>query len=98
MSIAFLARIICYMAGAEAEREILGCCHGGDDDDKKQIELMADIEFGNTCSKAWARRERRLRRLTARLVRTHKADILRVAEALTAHRTLSANAIDAMLQ
>jgi ATP-dependent Zn protease len=39
---AFRARILTYMAGREAEEEVLGRCQGGDSDDQFQIALMLE--------------------------------------------------------
>ena len=82
----YRARIIAFMAGAEAEAELLGAAEGGDDDDRYQIDLMAEqldrYDFD------------RLRAMTRMLVRRHRHRIKRVAETLLAERTLSGERID----
>jgi hypothetical protein len=85
------ARIMTYMAGAEAEKLLLGTNSIGDVDDRKQIELMADELHRDT---NWSRLEPRLRAMTRMLVRRHKAHIERVAKALLAKTSLSAKALD----
>ena len=47
---AFHARIMTYMAGAEAERVLLGACNGGDGNDLGEIAWMAPMGSGMTCS------------------------------------------------
>jgi hypothetical protein len=88
------ARIITYMAGTEAEREILGRCRGGDGDDRHQIALMAEELSRGT---DWSKRELRLRAMTRMLVRRHRARIERVAKALLARTTLSAGRLDKLV-
>jgi ATP-dependent Zn protease len=83
------ARIIAFMAGAEAEQVLLGATQGGDGDDRDQIELMADELDGS-----WSRIEPRLRAMTRMLVRRHRARIERVAAALLERRTLSREELD----
>ena len=78
---AFRGRILACMAGAEAEREIIGELFGGDDDDRYQIALMLE-EIDE------ADREARLRRFARMLVRRHRALIEHVAQALSTERTL----------
>jgi hypothetical protein len=43
---AIVGRIIAFMAGAEAEVEIVGNCQGGDDDDRLQIARMMEMRLG----------------------------------------------------
>ena len=88
------ARIMAYMAGTEAEMELLGLKVVGDGDDRHQIELMAE-EFSRTGN--WERLEPRLRAMTRMLVRRHRARIERVAKALLAKTSLSAKAIDKLV-
>ena len=88
------ARIMTYMAGAEAEMILLGSSGVGDGDDRYQIALMADELHRDT---DWDRLEPRLRAMTRMLVRRHKARIERVAKALLARTTVSANALDKMV-
>jgi hypothetical protein len=82
------------MAGAEAEREILGRCRGGDGDDRYQIALMAEELSRGT---DWTKLEPRLRAMTRMLVRRHRALIERVAKALLARTTLSASRLDKLV-
>ena len=90
----FVGRILTFMAGAEAEAEILGSSQGGDADDRYQIALMlCEIE-------PEARHEAtegRLRRAARGLVRRHRADIERVADALMTREAMTGEEIDAML-
>lgn len=91
-------RILTFMAGAEAEREILGGCQGEDGetdgDDRYQIALM----FHDSADEAeHVRLEARLRRFARQLVRRHRADIERVAAALEERETLTGEEIDALL-
>ena len=74
------ARIIGFMAGAEAEAELLGTVPRGDGDDRYQIELMA--EELETPAKRWDTKiEPRLRAMTRMLVHRHRVLIERVAQA-----------------
>lgn len=88
------ARIIAYMAGAEAERAVLGRCRGGDGDDEYQIALMADALCRGT---NWSKLEPRLRAMTRMLVRRHRALIERVAKAFLAKTTFSARQLDKLV-
>jgi hypothetical protein len=54
------ARIITWMAGAEAEREIVGVEPRGDDDDRYQIALMMDSELASPDSPEGVRIEANL--------------------------------------
>jgi ATP-dependent Zn protease len=63
----FHGRIMAYMAGAEAETVLLGSIIGGDDDDRRQIELIAE-EFDHDPAD-WGRWKARLRCQTRRLIR-----------------------------
>jgi ATP-dependent Zn protease len=87
------ARIMAYMAGAEAEKLLLGS-GVGDGDDRYQIALMAEELHRDT---NWDRLEPRLRAMTRMLVRRHKASIERVAKVLLAKTTVSAKALDKMV-
>jgi ATP-dependent Zn protease len=102
--VAWHARIITFMAGAEAESKLLGSCAGGDREDRKQAELMADelsprvLRCGRACAAPeWERLEPRLRAMTRMLVRRHRESIERVAKALIAKTTLSAKALDKLV-
>jgi hypothetical protein len=87
------ARIMTYMAGAEAELVLLGSKAIGDGDDRCQIELMAK-ELHDT---DWNKLESRLRAMTRMLVQRHRARIERVAKALLARTSLSAKALDKLV-
>ena len=100
----FHARIITYMAGVEAEIELLGRHNGGDSDDRHQINLMAFELLGRVNDDGieelppeWTGREARLRAMTRMLVRRHKARIKRVAEALLAKTTLSCEELNELV-
>jgi ATP-dependent Zn protease len=81
------ARIMTYMAGAEAESVLLGLAPQGDGHDLRDIELMAEELQGS--AENWSRIEMRLRSLTRMLVQRHRARIERVAAALLKQKTLS---------
>jgi ATP-dependent Zn protease len=87
------ARIMSFMAGAEAEVVLLGSAQGDDGEDRYQIDLMAD-QLDNIELADWIRLEARLRALTRALIRRHRKRIERVAEALLAKGSLSGKAID----
>jgi ATP-dependent Zn protease len=89
------ARIIAFMAGAEAEQVLLGATQGGDGDDRDQIELMA--EELDSDPDEWVRLEARLRAMTRTLVRRHRALIERVASALLERKTLSREELDGLI-
>jgi hypothetical protein len=86
------ARIMTFMAGAEAEVMLLGAAQGGDGDDRYQIELMAE----NVVCADWNRLEARLRAMTRMLIRRHRDRIERVAAALLVKRKLSAKQVDSL--
>ena len=85
----YRARIMAFMAGSEAEAELLGSCQGGDGDDLYQVALMA--EQLERCDLE------RLRRMTRMLVRRHRDRIERVAAALLAEQDLSGERIDELV-
>jgi hypothetical protein len=94
-------RILAFMAGWAAEIEIRGECRGGDGDDRRQIALMMESltipghqEDGDG---SWERYEARLRARARGLVRRHREKIERVADALVARDTLTAEQIDAVM-
>lgn len=92
---AYRARVIAYMAGAEAEIEFFGACDGGDGDDRWQIDLMLDSLLpADADIPAYAAR---LRRFTRALVRRHRDRIEAVANALHANKQLSEDRLDAMI-
>ena len=88
------ARMMAFMPGAEVEAELLGSTALGDDDDRYQIELMAE-HLGSSTN--WARLEPRLRKMTRMLVRRHKERIERVAKAFLARPTLTAKQLDKLV-
>jgi hypothetical protein len=88
-------RMMTFMAGAEAEREIIGRFRGGDGDDQDQIALM--VEGAGFDEQDLGRRDRRLRQATRHLVRRHRATIDRVAAALIRQGRLEADQVDALL-
>jgi ATP-dependent Zn protease len=89
---AYRATILASMAGAEAERELLGQCDDGDQFDRQRIaDLMAKFV-------SLLLDEPRLRRKTRRLVRSYRKQIERVAAALNRRRTLTAAEIDHLIE
>lgn len=88
------ARIMTYMAGAEAEMELLGSSAIGDGNDRYQIAMMAEELSGAV---DWDKLEPRLRAMTRMLVRRHRVRIERVAQALLARTTLSAKQLDKLV-
>ena len=92
---AYRARMIAYMAGAEAEVEFFGECRGRDGDDRQQVDLMLDslLPLGADLPGY----ETRLRRFTRRLVRRHRDKIEAVAGALQANGHLDEDQLDAMV-
>jgi ATP-dependent Zn protease len=82
----YRARIITYMAGAEAEVALLGATNGGDGSDRHQINLM--VECLDRCDLDM------LRRMTRTLVCRHRRRIDRVATALLKRKTLTRKQID----
>jgi ATP-dependent Zn protease len=92
-----LGRVLTYMAGAEAERVILGRCRGGDARDRHDIMSMVYSSESSFSVDTWERVEPRLRAHARILVRRHRDKIERVAKALLKHGTLKAHEIDAIL-
>jgi hypothetical protein len=88
------ARIMTYMAGAEAEMILLGSGGVGDTNDRYQIALMAEELHRDT---NWDKLEPRLRAMTRMLVRRHLVRIERVAKVMLARTTVSAKALDKMV-
>ena len=92
------ARIMAFMAGAEAEKEF-GFLPEGDSDDRYQIACMLE---GELLPLSWSdekkeRYEQRLRSKTRGLVRRHRQSVERVAKALLKHGTLQADEIDELI-
>ena len=72
---------IASMAGAEAEREIIGTCLGRDERGAQSSDLIRnDLEHPD----GRAHRTERMRRFAQQLVKKHRAAILRFAEQLVA--------------
>jgi hypothetical protein len=97
-AVAFHARIMAYMAGAEAERVLLGVCNGGDGNDLSEIAWMANSAGYDTFSGEWTRRRGQLRRQTVRLLRKHQATVRSVADALLEKHVLAGGEIDAPMR
>jgi len=86
------ARIIVFMAGAEAERACLGAAGVADAPDRHQIDLMLESCLAES---AYARRvAARLRAAARQLVRRHRPAIAHVAALLRAQRRLTQNRLD----
>lgn len=88
------ARIMTYMAGAEAEVEFLSSMPVGDGDDRLQIALMPEQL---PCSDFRERVEPRLRRMTCALIQRHRERIERVAKAFLTRTSLSAKQLDKLV-
>ena len=84
------ARIMSCMAGTEAEAELLGAAQGGDAEDLRHINILA--EHFLDCDRN--RLLDRLRRMTRMLVRRHRKRIERVAMVLLAKETLTEKQLD----
>ena len=98
MKSALIGRILMIMAGAEAERVILGRCRGGDSYDRRDIGLIVDeYPIGSAPEEFWEKTEPRLRKHTRTLVRRHRAKIERVAAELMKKGTLSPDDITGLL-
>jgi hypothetical protein len=93
---AWIANIICLMAGAETDVELLGSPRSGlgDGHDRRDIGILMERLVDPADDAEWGRVEARLRAMTRVLVRRHRARIDRVAKALVAKTTLSAKQID----
>jgi len=98
----FRGRIMTFMAGAEAEFEVLGACAGGDGDDRLQVAMMAEeIRIPERSGDAEADAAfylDRLRRRTRAIVRRHRDAIHRVAGALAERHSLNPEEIDALVR
>jgi hypothetical protein len=95
---AYHADIIATMAGAEAERELLGALHPrmNDASDRAQIEAAAEhLDLADSLS--WDFYERWFRNKTQTLVRRHWARIQRVAAALLVQKTLNEKELDCLI-
>lgn len=87
----FRGRIMAFMAGAEAEIEILGNSQGGDGDDRTQCAYMAqELNVDDIYLQ-------RLRRHTRRLVKHHRQKIELVASELLTRQKLSDLEIDELI-
>jgi len=91
---AFLGTIMARMAGNEVEIELLGRSQGGDDYDRREIEMMAASDYAELSDEEWRRYEPRMRRQVKRLIRKHRVAIERVAAALLERDELEDNDID----
>jgi hypothetical protein len=91
-------RILTYMAGAEAENVLVGQCPGGDQHDRREIDLMSKSDDADFALEQWERREPRLRVMAKMLVGRHRGNIERVAAQLTTRETLTADEIDALVR
>ena len=94
---AFRGTIIARMAGAEAENELLGCYLGGDGNDRREIEMMAESGDAELPDDLWRRYEPRMRRQSRRLIRKHRSKVVCVAQALLKRTTLESAEIDDLL-
>jgi ATP-dependent Zn protease len=92
----WVARILTYMAGAEAEAEIVGTRGRGDGDDRYQIALMLE-QVDSPPPSDLVRYEARLRAMARMLVRRHRDRIERVAAALLAKKALRAKELDRLV-
>ena len=96
VNVAYRARIIAFMAGAEAEVECLGsCCLGVDGDDRWQVALMLDSLLPAGVDPFDY--ENRLRGFTRALVRRHRSKIEAVAQRLLEQGHASESELDAMI-
>ena len=95
VDVAYRARIIAFMAGAEAEIECLGSCRGGDGDDRWQIALMLESLLPAGVDPSGC--ENRLRRFTRALVRRHRGKLEAVAQRLLKQEHASKSELDAMV-
>jgi hypothetical protein len=89
------ARIMAFMAGAEAEIAVFGSTPGGDGDDRYQIDLMAEQIAVPTPD--WVRLETRLRSMTRALIQRHRTRIELLAEQLLIADSLSGEAVDKLV-
>ena len=87
-------RIMAFMAGAEAEKAILGDCPGGDDADRSKAMLMLERLATRLDQPAL---DRRLRRWTGALCRRHAARIRLLARALMRESILSDDEVRALI-
>jgi len=85
-------RIVAFMAGVVAERELLGRDSGGDGDDQRQIAWMSEELPGSKVQQL--KQVSRLQKSAVHLVRRHEATIREVANALMEEETLPATKID----
>lgn len=100
LSTIWFRRIVVAMAGAEAEREFFGQCRGGDGDDLYQIACMLDDRKADHLTpEAFFDhgRDRRVRKITRRLVRKHRHRIEAVAQALLTRQWLDPEEVDSVI-
>jgi cell division protease FtsH len=91
-------RIIAFMAGGEAEVQILGEDAVGLGDDERWIwRMINDVLPRNAPDEEFGRLERRLRRFAQTLVRRHRAEIECLADALLERNALTAAEVEELL-
>ena len=88
---------IALFAGAEAERLLSPAIHCGDDEDRRRVTgVLSDIGVSGASyvgDDIWERYEGRLQRRARDLVRVHRIEIGRVAQALIERGTLPADEV-----
>jgi hypothetical protein len=89
-----IGRVLHDMAGAEAERVLIGCCKGGDNDDRYHAARILQFDLGRDDEKY----ERQLRRMCGMLAKRHRQTIEAVAKKLIEKRKLSGKAIDKLIK
>ena len=95
VDVAYRARIIAFMAGAEAEVECLGNCPDEDHDDRWQITMMLNSLLPANTDPLGC--ENRLRRVTRTLVRRHRGKIEAVAQKLLQRGCASEHELNAII-
>lgn len=101
---AFLGGILTLMAGAEAEKVILGHCEGGDGNDQREIaRTFGSVDFwipektGDEF-KDHAAYEQRLRNHCRATIRRHRSRIEMVAQLLLDRKTIEGEVLDKMIK
>jgi hypothetical protein len=92
----FRVRILSLMAGAEAERELLGSMDIEDGSDRAEIARLAAAPESELWD-CFAEYEPRMRMQTRRIVRRYRSTIEDVATALLEQTTLSSEDIDGLV-
>ena len=93
----FVGRILTFMAGAEAERELLGVEPTGDSYDRGQVALMADAALSQHELETWDQWDLRARRHCRHLVRCHSGAIHKLAVALMRRGRMRTGEINELL-